>query len=64
MLEYDLVDESFILGKLQMAALKSVLVVEDLLAQHDIGQLKCDQVLYKPFTRVDIVQSLPLFQAK
>ena len=52
------------LGKVQMAALKSVLAVEDPLARHDIGELKCDQELYKPFTRVDIVQSLSLFQAK
>ena len=33
----------------------------DLLDRHYDGELQCDQVLYKPFTRVDIIQSLSLF---
>jgi two-component system, OmpR family, response regulator VanR len=36
----------------------------DLLDRHHEGELTCDQVLYKPFTRVDIVQTLSLYQEK
>ncbi len=35
----------------------------DLLDRHYDGELKCDQVLYKPFTRIDILQSIALFNS-
>ena len=35
----------------------------DLLDRHYDGELKCDQVLYKPFTRTDILQSIALFNS-
>jgi CheY-like chemotaxis protein len=36
----------------------------DLIDKHYTGEIKCDQVLYKPFTKTDIIQTVSMYLAE